>query len=66
MKFKANRQLEFSKDEGWEDYGIIPKDMICDSKPCGIGGYDTIFHNEIPVCDVDSEMRLDCFAEVVE
>lgn len=64
MKFKANRQLEFSKDEGWSNYGTIPKDALCDSKPWGIGGYDTIFHKGIPVCDVESELGKECFEKV--
>lgn len=64
MKFKANRQLEFSKDEGWADYGIIPKETLCDSKPWGIGGYNTIFYNGIPVCDVESELGKECFDEI--
>ncbi|MCM1223440.1 MAG: hypothetical protein NC548_54225 [Lachnospiraceae bacterium] len=64
MKYKAKRDIDYSKDDGWEDYGIVPCGEMCETDI--LYGIDVITYKGIPICDIDSEMTKDCFEEVIE
>ena len=62
MKYRAKRDIDYSKDNGWEDYEFIPKGSICE-----VGIFERcleILYKEKAVCDVDSQMERECFEEV--
>lgn len=64
MKYRAKKDIKFSENSGWEDYGTIPKGTICESD--SFDRFLAIFYEGKAVCDVDSQMQLDCFEEVSE
>lgn len=64
MKFRANRNLEFLKDGGWEDYGTIPEGALCEARQWWVGGYEAIFYKGTPVCDVNSGLGKSAFDKV--
>ena len=64
MRYRAKRDIEHTKDDGWEDYGFIPKGSICEA-----GLFErclAILYKGKAVCDIDSQMAKDCFEEVGE
>lgn len=50
--------------EGWEDYGVIPKDTLCEVKEYGLFECLTIFFNNKAVCDIDSPMAIKYFDKI--
>ncbi len=62
MKFKAKKDMKFSEDSGWEDYGTIPKGTVCESD--SFDRFLAIFYKGKAVCDVDSQMANDYFEEM--
>ncbi len=64
MKYRAKRTLEYRKDDGLEDYGIIECGALCDTDI--FDRCEVISYQGNAVCDIDSKMAEDCFEEVVE
>lgn len=64
MKYRAKKDIEFSKDSGFEDYGAIPKGTVCEVMI--FERSPAIFYSGKAVCDPDSKMAEECFREVAE
>lgn len=62
MKYRAKKDIKFSEDSGFEDYGVIPKGTICEVMI--FERSPSIFYNGKAVCDPDSQMANDCFEEM--
>lgn len=59
MKFIATNPLRYPQSGGIEDYGYIPKGIVCGSAI--VEGCEAILYEGKAVCDVDSGMAGEYF-----